>query len=345
MQVGKVFALAEHPTLMPAEPMKQMMMCCAGVEVYEMILRTAEYDGQDVSTMRQDLTWSAKAKTSMHLLMGFDSIADPDRGTAVETVVAQYAIMWWMGGGTVNQTPQVHYFDWTFTAPQALHYILWRHHNQWAPAQGVSTRWEHKSASIYYKINASGGGHHYTYVRVMFYFEPTQIQRIVAGDIHYVVLSFLDRKTARVRSLVVHGARLAATYVSGTPNFRNAQRRLIIDGTQLPANPLRVSSTGQLMTPCYAPGVVPPTENEASRMPVLPCDFNRIIDRCLGGPGVRGAYAGPFACAELGEIRGRTLQQLPLVYLTRLLLQLRRARRRLAARAAAAATAAAPAAP
>ena len=41
MQVGKVFALAEHPTLMPAEPMKQMMMCCAGVEVYEMILRTA----------------------------------------------------------------------------------------------------------------------------------------------------------------------------------------------------------------------------------------------------------------------------------------------------------------
>ena len=40
MQVGKVFALAEHPTLMPAEPMKQMMHCCAGVEVYEMILRT-----------------------------------------------------------------------------------------------------------------------------------------------------------------------------------------------------------------------------------------------------------------------------------------------------------------
>eukprot|EP00966_Prymnesium_polylepis_P143143 3303959-Prymnesium_polylepis.1 len=68
-------------------------------------------------------------------------------------------------------------------------------------------------------------------------------------------------------------------------------------------------------------------------MPVFPRDFDRVIDRCLGRPG--GAYAGPFACAELGEIRGRTLQQLPLVYLTRLLLQLRRARRRLAARAAA----------
>ena len=48
-----------------------MMHCCAGVEVYEMILRTAEYDGQDVTAMRQDLTWGAKAKTSMHLLMGF----------------------------------------------------------------------------------------------------------------------------------------------------------------------------------------------------------------------------------------------------------------------------------
>lgn len=339
MQVGNVFALAEHPTLMPAEPTKQMMHCCTGVEVFEMILRTAEYDGQDVTLMRQNLTWSAKAKTSMHLLMGFDSMADPDRGTAIETVVAQYAIVWWMGGGTVDQTPRVAYFDWTYTAPQALHYILWRQYNRWAPAPNVSTRWEHKSASICYKIITAANGWHYTYVRVKFCFDANQVQRIVAGDIHYVVLCFLDRKTGRARSLVVHGARLAANYASGAPHFRNPRHEMTIEGTQLSANPLRVSSTGQAMTPSYAPGVVPPTENEASRMPVFPRDFDRVIDRCLGRPG--GAYAGPFACAEFGEIRGRTLQQLPLVYLTRLLFQLRRARRRLAARAAAAAAAAA----
>jgi hypothetical protein len=51
-------------------------------------------------------------------------------------------------------------------------------------------------------------------------------------------------------------------------------------------------------------------------MPVWPFDFDRIVDRCMGrGP---AAYAGPFAVVELGEIRGRTLQHCPLVYLTRL---------------------------
>ena len=65
---------------------------------------------------------------------------------------------------------------------------------------------------------------------------------------------------------------------------------MIIDGTQLPANPLRVSSTGQAMTPSYAPGVVPPMGTEASRMPVFPHDFDRVINRCLGRAG-GGAYA------------------------------------------------------
>eukprot|EP00966_Prymnesium_polylepis_P229103 5301748-Prymnesium_polylepis.1 len=69
------------------------MNSCAGVEVYEMILRTAEYEGQDLTAMRQNLSWSAKAKTSIHLLMGFDSMGTPNRGTAIETVVAQYAIV------------------------------------------------------------------------------------------------------------------------------------------------------------------------------------------------------------------------------------------------------------
>eukprot|EP00966_Prymnesium_polylepis_P222631 5150265-Prymnesium_polylepis.1 len=68
--------------------------------------------------------------------MGFDSVADPDRGTVLETVVAQYAIVWCLGGGTVDQTPQMTYFDWTYTAPHAFHYILWRMNNPWAPAPG-----------------------------------------------------------------------------------------------------------------------------------------------------------------------------------------------------------------
>ena len=73
----------------------------------------------------------------------------------------------------MDQTPQVAYFDWTFTAPQSLHYILWRMHNQWAPAPGVPRRWEHKSASIYYTIVSGAGGWDYTYVRVAFIFDAS----------------------------------------------------------------------------------------------------------------------------------------------------------------------------
>ena len=105
-----------------------------------------------------------------------------------------------------------------------------------------------------------------------------------------------------------------------------------IKATQLVDTPLRVSTTGQVMPGVYPRGVAPPLNDEASNMPVLPIDFDRLVDRCLGRG--RAVYAGPFAVAELGEIRGRTLQHCPLVYLTRLFMWRRRARRSLAVAAA-----------
>ena len=152
------------------------------------------------------------------------------------------------------------------------------------------------------------------------------------GDIHYVMLTFLDRKTLRARCLVVEGACLAATYVKGSPHFRGDRGDLVCVATQLGDNPLRLSSTGQVMPGTYPRDVTPPKADEASSMPVWPFDFDRLVDRCLGRG--RRAYAGPFAVAELGEIRGRTLQHCPLVYLARLIMWSRRARRSLAAAAA-----------
>ena len=162
MNIGRVFAIAEHIDLLPAEPHRMLIMsCCVGVPIFEfiIILRVAEYDGTDCQLMRQNLTWKAIAHTSMVLLMGFDTHARPDRGTVFETLIAQYAIIWWFGGGTVMQTPGPEYFDWTFV-PRGVDYILWRQFNQWAPISNVSSRWEHKSASIAHEIH--NGSHTYT---------------------------------------------------------------------------------------------------------------------------------------------------------------------------------------
>ena len=76
---------------------------------------------------------------------------------------------------------------------------------------------------------ADGDGRHYTYVRVTFYFDETQVQRIVAGVIHYVVLSFLDRKTGRARSLVVHGA-LHFVYQMVDRRQTSALHFILLDG-------------------------------------------------------------------------------------------------------------------
>jgi hypothetical protein len=105
MNIGRVFAIAEHINLLPAELQRVLVSCCVGVPTFEFILRVAEYDGTDCQLLRQNLTPKAIAHTSMVLLMGFDSMSKPDRGTVLETLVAQYAIIWWFGGGDVLPNP------------------------------------------------------------------------------------------------------------------------------------------------------------------------------------------------------------------------------------------------
>ena len=173
--IGRVFAIAEQIDRLPAELHRRLISGCVGVPTFEFILRVAKFDGTDCQLFRQHLTWKALSHTSMALLMGFDTHASPDRGTVVETLIAQYAITWWFGGGTVCQTPGQEYFDWTFT-PGGLDYILWRVYNQWAPYSNVPIRWKHKCGSIAYVIDRNDKTHRisYTYVNVTFCFKPRQ---------------------------------------------------------------------------------------------------------------------------------------------------------------------------
>ena len=49
-------------------------------------------------------------------LMGQDTMRWPDVGNTVETIVAQWLIVRWLGGSVV-QYGAVHAFDWTWTPP------------------------------------------------------------------------------------------------------------------------------------------------------------------------------------------------------------------------------------
>ena len=73
MRLGEAFSLSTFVG-MPAEPDMRMMKCVTGeVTVYELVLRVAEYDGQDIGAMRSALSPDAQAKNVMHLVMGFDA--------------------------------------------------------------------------------------------------------------------------------------------------------------------------------------------------------------------------------------------------------------------------------
>ena len=84
MRLGEAVSLSTFVE-MPAEPDKRMIKCVTGeVTVYELVLRVAEYDGEDIGAMRGALSPDAQAKNVMHLVMGFDSMGGPQsilRGT------------------------------------------------------------------------------------------------------------------------------------------------------------------------------------------------------------------------------------------------------------------------
>jgi hypothetical protein len=334
MRLGEAFSLLNFVG-MPAEPDKRMMKCVTGeVTVYELILRVAEYEGQDIAVMREALSHDAQAKNVMHLALGFDAVGDPNRGTLIETIIARYALQFWMDG-TVQQTPDHSVHDWLFLPPcpgqnngDALEYILWlgqslsgRQPNAWAPKAQLEdgslnwTKWECKTGSAYYEFKSGekpkgGKRYAYTYVRTVFYFDANQVTAIDNGHIQFIVLVFLDRKNRHMRAILVPAARLQSTDQHGEPSLsskKDGSATLEILGNRLPNDPARLSATGVRMLATYPddrespnPTPLPVDATDASRAPLRRGDLDRVIERCL--PGTHSYDA--FAVAELGEICG-----------------------------------------
>ena len=334
MRLGEAFSLSTFVG-MPAEPDKRMMKCVTGeVTVYELVLRVAEYEGQDIAVLRDALSHDAQAKNVMHLALGFDAVGDPNRGTLIETIIARYALKFWMDG-TVQQTPDNAVHDWDFLPPcigqdngDVLGYILWRGQslsgfqpNAWAPKPCLEdgslnwTKWECKTGSSYYDLDArekpkGGKRYAYTYVRTKFHFDANQVTAIDNGDIQFIVLVFLDRKNRHMRAILVPAARLQSTDQHGEPSFflkKDGGAELVIIGNRLPNDPARLSTTGVRMLATYPddratpnPTPLPVSVTDASRAPLRRGDMDRVIERCL--PGTHSYDA--FAVAELGEIHG-----------------------------------------
>ena len=63
MNIGKVFAIAEHLDLLLAEPLKRLISGCVGVPTLEFILLVAEYDGSDCQLLRHNLNWKRPSRT------------------------------------------------------------------------------------------------------------------------------------------------------------------------------------------------------------------------------------------------------------------------------------------
>ena len=232
-----------------------------------------------------DDTWSH--------LMGQDTMRWPDVGNTVETIVAQWLIVRWLGGSVV-QYGSVHPFDWTWTPPTPSPFA-------WAPA-GIPQDWECKTASIHYHWASSQT--RYLYTQTEFYFSDNEVARMMNGATAWLLLVFINRGRrvmwclrVSVQTLVQNTNDLAAGVPAdqqGYPTIigKPGNRKVTILGNALGDDPARVNNAGVVI-----PGRLPrppPNPRPDVYFPVTAADELRTRQKCTGeGPGT--SYGQPFA--------------------------------------------------
>ena len=226
-------------------------------------------------------------------LMGLDTMRWPDVGNTVETIVAQWLIVRWLGGSVV-QYGAVHPFDWTWTPPTPSPFA-------WAPA-GIPQDWECKSASIFYVWG--GGRNRYLYTQSQFYFSDKEVVRMMSGATAWLLLIFINRTRrvmwclrVSVQTLVqntndfaagVPAAQQGYPTIVGTPG----NRKVTIYGTALADDPARVNGAG-VVIPSKLSDPLPNPKPDVY-FAVTAADDLRTRQKCTGeGPGA--SYQQPFA--------------------------------------------------
>ena len=245
-------------------------------------------------------------------LLGFAVSGRPDRGTALETIKAQYAYTFWLGG-TVVQTPHQCVYDYDHTAPPT-------HAGAVAPlpesdenksALGRYT-WQDPGVAARAARRAAGQvTGFYLYTEFKFYFSEAQVQAVMNHTIDNISHDFInprmpDRSVTCIRVPTAEYRHNMNTR-GATPKFTKEQneRVMVIHGTRLAAqNPARVLPNGTAIPSFWDDALGAPPD--VYMVPIAPADLARTFERLVATThpsSYRTPAQGPLG-VRLGRIVG-----------------------------------------
>ena len=183
--LGADFSISAHIGTAPQQPAlkKLWSAACMNVDPYELVYLSDNFSPAQVATFAAALPATRADDVITHLL-SFQPMGRPDRGTALETIKAQYAYSFWLGG-TVVQTPHACIYDYDHSGPPT-------HPGAVAPLPESD---ENKSALGRYTWQDPGKAMRaarraagfvtgfYLYTEHTFCFEDAQVQAVMNGTI------------------------------------------------------------------------------------------------------------------------------------------------------------------
>lgn len=303
------FSISQQ-TMLPQQAQYKMMYtdACRNVCAFDLVYLAQGFTPAQVAAFKA-LSPATQAADVMTHLMGYDSLQRPDRGTLIETLLAQFAFVHFKGGSVV-QTRPVYLFDFTWTGPPApvagIHGL--------PPLPVPSQKIECKSASMYYKYVDPGKAVRatranpgfYLYVRAKFFFEDSQVKACLTpgGGIDKVTLAFIQRHgdSKSITCVCVDAKRLRINTTTRGHTPRCGKNNILqIVESQLPhQDPTRKLPDGTLVPSFWPDGNMDPPD--VSVIPVTPTDTARLVARICDANSP-GGYHGPFS-ELLGRITG-----------------------------------------
>ena len=317
--LGQDFSISAHMGTAPQQPalVKLWHASCKNVDAFRLVYLSDNFSPAQVATFAAAPPATRAADVITHLL-GFPPRGRPDRGTALETLKAQYAYTFWLGGSVV-QTPHAHIYDFDYTGPPS-------HAGAVAP---LPESVENKSALGRYvwidpgqapraQLRANGRvAGYYLYTEHKFYFEDdpngqSQVQAVMNGTIDNISHDFInarlpDRSVTCIRILSAQYRHNMNTR-GATPKMQKADgasKCVRIHGTQLAANdPARVLGDGTPVPNFWDDANGPPPD--VYHVAITTGDLARTFERIIATThpaSYRKPAQGPLG-VRLGRIVG-----------------------------------------
>jgi len=317
--LGADFSISAHIGTAPQQPglIKLWHALCTNVDPFELVYLSDNFTPAQVATFMAAAPATRAADVITHLL-SFPPIGRPDRGTALETIKAQYAYPFWLGG-TVVQTPHAAIYDYDHTGPPthagAVDPLPESDENKAALGRYI---WKDPGPAARAARTAAGhisGFYLCTEHEFLFEDDPngqSQVQALMNGTIDNVSHDFISPKLPdrSVTSIRIPAAQYRHNMNTrgATPNLNSkcaGKKRVVINGTQLAAqDPARVLGDGTAVPSFWPDANGPPPD--VYNVPLTPGDLARTFQRIIATthPGsYRTPAQGPLG-VRLGRIVG-----------------------------------------